>query len=166
MAELFQNMHNFSQQMYHHPKSSALLTGAMTIEPPWQTYSNPCRFLIYYIRTADKLMRTARWIEQLDGGLERLRKIIVEDELGICAELDKQMDDLVGTYYDEWKAVVDDPERRKQFRQFVNTVCIPISIWLISVDSPWCRTSVDPKSSKSPSVARTGLPTGQSRSHL
>lgn len=67
-------------------------------------------------------MRTARWIEQLEGGLERLKKIIIDDELGICAELDQQMDELVGTFRDEWKAVVADPERRKQFRQFVNTV--------------------------------------------
>jgi nitrite reductase (NAD(P)H) len=78
---------------------------------------------MYYIRTADKLMRTARWVEQMEGGLERLKKIIIEDELGICAELDREMDELVGTYYDEWRAVVEDPERRKQFRQFVNTVC-------------------------------------------
>ncbi len=31
------------------------------------------------------------------------------------------MDELVGTYADEWRAVVNDPERQKQFRQFVNT---------------------------------------------
>lgn len=51
-----------------------------------------------------------------------MKKIIVDDELGICGDLDREMDELVGTYSDEWKAVVDDPERRKQFRQFVNTV--------------------------------------------
>lgn len=28
------------------------------------------RFIMYYIRTADKLMRTARWVEQMDGGIE------------------------------------------------------------------------------------------------
>lgn len=89
--------------------------------PPSQVIRMIDRFIIYYIRTADKLMRTARWIEQFEGGLERLKKIIIHDELGICAELDKQMDELVGTFYDEWKAVVQDPERRKQFRQFVNT---------------------------------------------
>jgi nitrite reductase (NAD(P)H) len=77
-------------------------------------------------------MRTARWVESFDGGIERLKKIIIDDELGICADLDKEMDDLVGTYYDEWKTVVEDPERRKQFRQFVNTASYlrsaPISI--------------------------------------
>ena len=48
--------------------------------------------------------------------------MILDDELGICEDLERQMDELVGTYYDEWKSVVDDPERQKQFRQFVNTV--------------------------------------------
>jgi nitrite reductase (NAD(P)H) len=60
----------------------------------------------------------------LEGGLDRLRKIIVDDELGICADLDRQMDELVGTYFDEWRAVVEEPERRKQFRQFVNTASV------------------------------------------
>lgn len=79
------------------------------------------RFLMFYIRTADKLTRTARWIENMEGGIEYLRKVIINDELGICAQLDKEMDELVGTFFDEWAAVVKDPERRKQFRQFANT---------------------------------------------
>ncbi|CAL1707574.1 unnamed protein product [Somion occarium] len=86
--------------------------------PPSQVIRVIDRFLMYYIRTADKLMRTARWVESMDGGIEKLRKVILEDELGICEDLDREMDELVGTYYDEWKAVVDDPERQKQFRQF------------------------------------------------
>jgi hypothetical protein len=54
--------------------------------------------------------------------LQKLKKIILEDELGICADLDMEMDALVGTYSCEWTEVVNDPERRKQFRQFVNAV--------------------------------------------
>ena len=54
--------------------------------------------------------------------LQRLKKIILDDELGICADLDREMDELVGKYFDEWKMIVDDQERQKQFRQFVNTV--------------------------------------------
>ena len=50
-----------------------------------------------------------------------MKKVLLEDELGICADLEREMDELVETYYDEWKAVVDDPARQKQFRQFVNT---------------------------------------------
>ncbi|KAF8587207.1 nitrite reductase [Ramaria rubella] len=79
------------------------------------------RYLMFYIRTADKLTRTARWVESFDGGIQKLRKILLDDELGICADLEKEMDTLVGTYADEWAAVVNNPERRKQFRQFVNT---------------------------------------------
>lgn len=79
---------------------------------------------MYYIRTADKLMRTARWVEQFEGGIERLQKILLDDELGICNELEAEMATLVDTYHDEWKAVVKDPARRRQFRQFVNTVSL------------------------------------------
>ncbi|QRV85667.1 nitrite reductase (NAD(P)H) large subunit [Ceratobasidium sp. AG-Ba] len=89
--------------------------------PPSKVVRIIDRFLMFYIRTADKLMRTARWIEQFEGGIEKLKKIILEDELGICADLDREMDALVGTYQCEWTTVVKNPERRQQFRQFVNT---------------------------------------------
>ncbi|KAG1776329.1 hypothetical protein EV702DRAFT_1179952 [Suillus placidus] len=89
--------------------------------PPSKVVHILDRFLMYYIHTADKLMRTARWVEQFDGGIERLKKILLDDELGICADLEREMSELIGTYADEWKAVVNDPARRRQFRQFVNT---------------------------------------------
>ncbi|KAG9119852.1 hypothetical protein FRC07_004917 [Ceratobasidium sp. 392] len=89
--------------------------------PPSKVVRIIDRFLMFYIRTADKLMRTARWIEQFEGGIEKLKKVILDDELGICADLDSEMDALVGTYQCEWTTVVKDPERRKEFRQFVNT---------------------------------------------
>ncbi|THH20470.1 hypothetical protein EUX98_g8578 [Antrodiella citrinella] len=89
--------------------------------PPSRVISILDRFIMYYIRTADKLMRTARWLESMEGGIDKLRKVILEDELGICADLEAEMSELVGTYYDEWRAVVDDPSRQKQFRQFTNT---------------------------------------------
>ncbi|MCO5555801.1 hypothetical protein L7F22_009346 [Adiantum nelumboides] len=79
------------------------------------------RFLALYIRSADKLQRTARWIESLPGGIEELKQIIVDDKLGICQELESDMQELIGTYHCEWAMVVRDPERQKQFRQFVNT---------------------------------------------
>lgn len=78
------------------------------------------RFLMYYIRTADKLQRTARWIEKLPGGVDYLRKVIIDDHLGICEELDKQMEQLVDTYEDEWARIVKTPELRKRFQEFVN----------------------------------------------
>lgn len=79
------------------------------------------RYLMLYIRTADKLQRTARWIEQLPDGIRYLRQVILEDQLGICAELEKQMNELVGTFFCEWTEVINNPNRRKIFQQFSNT---------------------------------------------
>ncbi|KAG0236813.1 hypothetical protein BGW42_002681 [Actinomortierella wolfii] len=79
------------------------------------------RFLMFYISTADKLTRTSKWLEKLEGGIEYLKKVVIDDYLGICDELEKQMAYLISTYQCEWKVVVEDPVRRQQFRQFVNT---------------------------------------------
>jgi nitrite reductase (NADH) large subunit len=73
------------------------------------------RFLMYYIQTANPLERTARWLERLDGGLERLRAVVVDDVLGIATQLERDMDRLVASYACEWAAVVADPERRREF---------------------------------------------------
>jgi len=78
------------------------------------------RFLVYYIHTANPLERTARWLERLDGGIEYLRKVIVDDGLGIAAQLETDMQALVDHYECEWAAVVRDPERRAYFRHFAN----------------------------------------------
>lgn len=79
------------------------------------------RFLMYYIRTADKLTRTSTWLESLEGGIEYLRDVIVNDRLGLADELERQMRMHVDSYQCEWKAVVDDPEKRRYFTQFANT---------------------------------------------
>lgn len=79
------------------------------------------KFLTFYIRSADKLERTARWIERYPGGLKGLKEVIIDDKLGICAELEKEMEVLVGLYHCEWTNVVNDPSRRKAFKQFANT---------------------------------------------
>ncbi|MEO0795215.1 MAG: nitrite reductase large subunit NirB [Verrucomicrobiota bacterium] len=79
------------------------------------------RFMMFYIQTADRLTRTSVWLEKLEGGLEYLKSVIIDDKLGICEELEKQMQFLVDTYRCEWKAVVEDPEKRKMFKQFVNS---------------------------------------------
>lgn len=79
------------------------------------------RYLIFYIRTADKLQRTARWIENLPGGINYLREVIMNDKLGICADMESQMEALVGSYFCEWTETVKDPEKRKYFEQFANT---------------------------------------------
>ncbi len=74
------------------------------------------RFLMYYIMTADRLTRTARWLEKMEGGIKYLRKVVVEEYLGIGKELEEHMEQLIGTYQCEWTTVVRDPERRKFFR--------------------------------------------------
>ncbi|HEX7448772.1 MAG TPA: nitrite reductase large subunit NirB, partial [Pirellulales bacterium] len=79
------------------------------------------RFLMYYISTADRLTRTAVWLENLPGGIEYLREVVINDRLGIAEELERQMQYLVDTYRCEWQEVVDNPERRRWFTQFVNT---------------------------------------------
>ncbi len=79
------------------------------------------RFLMYYIRTADRLTRTSAWLEKMEGGSEYLREVVVNDRLGIADELERQMQGLVDSYQCEWKAVVDNPEKRRFFRQFANT---------------------------------------------
>ena len=79
------------------------------------------RFLMYYIFTADKLTRTAAWLEQMEGGLDHLKAVVIDDKLGIADELETRMQHLVDTYKCEWKEVVDNPEKRARFRQFVNS---------------------------------------------
>ena len=79
------------------------------------------RFLMFYVRTADRLQRTSVWLDNLEGGLEYLRKVVIDDSLGIASELEKQMNSLVGTYQCEWKTTIENPERLKRFVEFVNT---------------------------------------------
>ncbi|HEX7478989.1 MAG TPA: nitrite reductase large subunit NirB [Polyangiales bacterium] len=79
------------------------------------------RFLMFYIRTADRLMRTSVWLDKMDGGIGYLRDVIVKDSLGIAAELEQSMDKLVSSYRCEWTEVVNDPERRARFQHFANS---------------------------------------------
>ncbi|MEV5753245.1 nitrite reductase large subunit NirB [Actinoallomurus sp. NPDC052308] len=83
------------------------------------------RFLMFYIRTADRLQRTASWLEGLEGGLDYLREVIVDDRLGICAELDAAMERHVSDYADEWRAILEDPEKLRRFVSFVNAPGMP-----------------------------------------
>ena len=83
------------------------------------------RFIMFYIRTADRLQRTASWLESLDGGLGYLRSVIVDDSLGIAAELDAAMGKHVADYEDEWAAVLADPAKLRRFVSFVNAPGVP-----------------------------------------
>lgn len=78
------------------------------------------RFLMFYIRTADPLARTATWLNKMDGGMAYLRNVVVNDSLGIAEELEEAMKYQVSTYACEWKAAIENPEMRKRFSHFIN----------------------------------------------
>jgi nitrite reductase (NADH) large subunit len=79
------------------------------------------RFLMFYIRTGDRLQRTATWLDNLEGGIDYVRKVVCEDSLGLGAELEADMQRFVDTYECEWKKAINDPETLKRFRHFVNS---------------------------------------------
>jgi nitrite reductase (NADH) large subunit len=78
------------------------------------------RFMAFYIRTADRLERTSVWFAKLEGGIDHLRRVIIDDSLGIAAELEADIARHVAGYECEWKATLGDPERLQHFRHFVN----------------------------------------------
>jgi len=79
------------------------------------------RFLMFYVRTAGRLERTATWLDKLDGGMDYLRRVVVDDSLGIAAELEADMARIVETYRCEWRVTLEDPARLAGFRSFVNS---------------------------------------------
>jgi nitrite reductase (NADH) large subunit len=78
------------------------------------------RVLMFYVRTADKLQRTSVWRESLEGGLDYLKAVVLDDSLGLAAELESQMQRVVDSYQCEWANAISDPEKLKRFRTFVN----------------------------------------------
>ncbi|WP_461296551.1 nitrite reductase large subunit NirB [Streptomyces harbinensis] len=83
------------------------------------------RFLMFYIRTADRLERTSVWLERIEGGLDHVRDVVVHDSLGICEELEALMAAHVAGYRDEWAQVIEDPEKLRRFVSFVNAPDVP-----------------------------------------
>ena len=79
------------------------------------------RFFMFYIQTADRLQRTSVWRDNLEGGLDYLKAVVVHDSLGLAVELEQRMSHVVGTYQDEWRTAIEDPEVRKRFITFINT---------------------------------------------
>ena len=78
------------------------------------------RFLIFYIRTADPLTRTATWLNKMEGGINYLRNVVVNDSLGLGEQFELEMEALVKTYKCEWKEAIENPAIRKRFSHFVN----------------------------------------------
>ncbi|MTE18950.1 nitrite reductase large subunit [Streptomyces sp. TRM43335] len=83
------------------------------------------RFLMFYIRTADRLERTSAWLDRIEGGLDHVRDVVVHDSLGLCDELEALMAEHVANYRDEWAETLNDPERLRRFVSFVNAPDTP-----------------------------------------
>jgi nitrite reductase (NADH) large subunit len=79
------------------------------------------RFLGFYVRTADRLQRTSVWMENMEGGLDYLKSVVIEDKLGLCEQLEEQMQYVIDTYQCEWKTAIEDENKLKRFRHFVNS---------------------------------------------
>jgi nitrite reductase (NADH) large subunit len=58
------------------------------------------RFMQYYREHGKYLERSYGFVERI--GIDTLRKILVEDSLGICAQLDAEIQKAVDAYRDPW----------------------------------------------------------------
>ena len=79
------------------------------------------RFLMFYVRTADRLQRTSVWLENLEGGLDYLKQVIIADSLGLARQLEDEMQAVIGSYECEWKRTLEDPASLKRFRSYINS---------------------------------------------
>ena len=120
------------------------------------------RFLMFYIRTADKLMRTSVWLERLEGGIGHLRDVIVKDTLGLCVQLERDMRKLIEGYQCEWAAVVKDPLRRARFAHFANSAELDTSVKLVE-ERAQKRPADWPKQTRFGKGDKLRLPTVQKR---
>lgn len=100
------------------------------------------RLLMFYIRTADRLQRTSVWLENMEGGIEYLQSVIIEDKLGLAEELEKELANTIGHYQCEWKTTINDPSKLKRFNHFINSEDSDNSLQYQSVRGQ--RMPVDP----------------------
>ena len=80
---------------------------------------------MFYIRTADRLRAhgdVAR--TSSTAASTTCESVIIDDALGIGAELEAEMQHHVDTYECEWKATVEDPARVAKFRSFINAMTL------------------------------------------
>jgi nitrite reductase (NADH) large subunit len=99
------------------PRHADLFASDLTDEQLIKTID---RFLMFYIKTADRLQRTSVWLENLEGGLDYLKDVILNDSLGMGDELEAQMQHVIETYQCEWKSTIENPEAVKRFNHFIN----------------------------------------------
>ncbi|PCJ22504.1 MAG: nitrite reductase (NAD(P)H), partial [SAR86 cluster bacterium] len=79
------------------------------------------RLLMFYVRTADRLQRTSNWMDNMEGGLEYLQDVVINDRLGLCKELEGEMHSVIDSYQCEWKTTIEDPVRMQQFTHYLNS---------------------------------------------
>ncbi|HTB58305.1 MAG TPA: nitrite reductase large subunit NirB [Polyangia bacterium] len=123
-------------------------------EPTLITYID--RFLMFYVRTADRLQRTAGWLNNLEGGLDYLKSVIIDDALGICGELEAEMAHVVETYACEWKKGLEDRETMRQFRAFVNSDVADPSIMSVPERAQHRPATWSEKAIRVPALALAG----------
>ncbi len=104
------------------PRHAQLLAGDLDTETLIRYID---RYLMYYIRTADRLQRTAAWMETVEGGLDHVKSVVVDDSLGLAADFEADMARHVSGYQCEWKGVLDDPDKLARFTSFVNAPGVP-----------------------------------------
>lgn len=100
------------------PRHADLLASDLTTE---ELVALIDRVLMFYVKTGERLQRTSVWMENLEGGLDYLKQVVIEDSLGINAQLEKQMQHIVDTYQCEWKTAVESEEKRAKFMPFINS---------------------------------------------
>src|SRR5690606_27093739 len=100
-----------------------------------------------YIRTADKLQRTSVWVDKIEGGIEHVRRVVVEDSLGLAEQLEQDIQTLIDGYICEWKDVVENPEKRDKFRHFIGPDKASRPVEMVeergqTYPAPWPKTAV------------------------
>jgi nitrite reductase (NADH) large subunit len=135
------------------PAHAQLLAGDLSTET---LVSYLDRFLMYYIRTADRLQRTSTWLGTIDGGLDRVREIVVDDALGLGASLQAEMSRHVDTYADEWRATLDDPDKLARFVSFVNAPGVPDP----NISFTTARGQIQPEVADRPVLLGDSIPVG------
>src|SRR5690606_14163499 len=74
------------------------------------------RFLMDDIRTADKLQRTSVCVDNIEGGIEHVRRVVVGDSFALAEQLEEALRALLDGYICESKDVVECPKKRAKFR--------------------------------------------------
>jgi nitrite reductase (NADH) large subunit len=121
------------------------------------------RFLMFYIRTADRLQRTSAWLESIEGGLDYVRSVVVDDVLGVAADLEADMAGHIGAYQDEWSATLADEEKLARFVSFINAPDTPDPSISFVTERGQIRPSAAEGSAEPVLVASASIPVGAPR---